>query len=160
MTEDREAKREAKSEADGKKLCLTSPADIRKIMERYGFAFSKSLGQNFLIDTHAVDKIVDAVRREIKKSPDSEGASAASKCLVIEIGPGFGVLTERLCDVAEHVIAIEKDKTLPPILREIVPAGNLDIICEDVLKCDLDTLIRDAGYETAVVVANLPYYIT
>lgn len=198
--------------ADDKKLCLTSPADISKIMKRYGFAFSKSLGQNFLIDSHVVDSIIDAVEKCVMRSaegslregdsPESslpksslpkgslpESGSAESKSaegksaegvsavggsvagggrlgdvLIIEIGPGFGVLTERLCEMGARmgtkVVAIEKDKSLPPILRELVPAPNLEIIEGDVLACDLDTVIRGAGCERAVVVANLPYYIT
>lgn len=145
---DVQAETTAREGSDVRTRCLTSPAHIKRIMEKHGFAFSKSLGQNFLIDSHAVDRIVDAVER------------LAGGGLVIEIGPGFGVLTERLCGVAERVIAIEKDKTLPPILRELVPAENLEIVCEDVLRCDLDQIIADAGFESAVVVANLPYYIT
>lgn len=146
-------------------LCLTSPTAIRKIMNRFGFEFSKSLGQNFLIDSNAVDKIVSAVRAAAQSSDRAAAQSSAEsseseQTAIIEIGPGFGVLTKRLCEISETVIAIEKDKTLPPILRELVPAPHLQIICEDVLKCDLDSVIRDAGCKDAVVVANLPYYIT
>ncbi len=137
--------RKEKSSTD-QPYCLTSPSDIRKIMTTYGFAFSKSLGQNFLIDAHIVEKIVSAA--------DVEGR------LVIEIGPGFGVLTEALCERAKRVIAIEKDKKIPPILRSLVPADNLEIVEGDVLQVSLDEVIEQAGYDDAIVVANLPYYIT
>ncbi len=129
-----------------RRYCLTSPADIKEIMRMCGFSFSKSLGQNFLIDSHIVEKIVDAAQVEGR--------------LVIEIGPGFGVLTEALCQKAAKVIAIEKDKKIPPILRTLVPADNLDIIEGDALQVNLDELVVQAGYEHAIVVANLPYYIT
>lgn len=125
---------------------LTSPSEIRRIMKENGFSFSKSLGQNFLIDSHAVEKIVGAV--------DLAGR------LVIEIGPGFGVLTRPLCRRAAKVICIEKDKTLPDILSKNVSADNLEIICDDVLRVDIDSVVEAAGFESAVVVANLPYYIT
>ncbi len=125
---------------------LSSPSEIRRIMSENGFSFSKSLGQNFLIDAHAVEKIV--------------GAAELKGRLVIEIGPGFGVLTQHLCRRAEKVICIEKDKTLPEIIRKNIFAENLEIIAEDVLRVDVDEIIQNAGFAEAVVVANLPYYIT
>ncbi len=143
---------EYNSDTNREDMCLTSPATIKAVMKTYGFAFSKSLGQNFLIDSHIVDKIVEAAFPQ-------DGESCKNG-LVIEIGPGFGVLTQRLCSRAEKVIAIEKDKKIPPILAELVPADNLQIIEEDALKLDWDRVITEAGYESAIVVANLPYYIT
>lgn len=131
---------------DNCKLDLTSPQVLKGLLQKYHFNFSKSLGQNYLIDRNIVDRII-------------EGAGVAGG-LVVEIGPGFGVLTQELVSKADKVIAIEKDKKIPAILSEIVPDKNLEIVCADVLKTDVVALIREAGYEDAIVVANLPYYIT
>lgn len=136
-----------KEEQRGGSRRLSTPSGIREALEAHGFSFSKALGQNFLADTNIVEKIVS--------ESEVEGR------LVIEIGPGFGSMTEVLCDVAESVIAIEKDRRIPEVLEKLVPADNLEIVCADVLKTDLDELIRaKLGFDSAVVVANLPYYIT
>lgn len=131
---------------DNCKLDLTSPQILRGLLQKYNFNFSKSLGQNYLIDRNIVERIIDG--------------AGIDGGLVVEIGPGFGVLTQELVDRADHVIAIEKDKKIPAILSDLVPNENLEIVCADVLKTDVAGLIRGAGYEEATVVANLPYYIT
>ncbi len=119
-----------------------------EIAEQNGFSFKKNFGQNFLIDSHVINKIISAA--DIK---DDE--------LVIEIGPGIGSLTEELLLRAKKVICIEIDKTLIPILEEnFKDFDNLTIINEDVLKVDLKQIIEDHGFKSAKLVANLPYYIT
>ena len=128
---------------------LYSPKYIKEILERHGFRFSKSLGQNFLIDGNIVRKIV------------SEGNITAED-YVIEIGPGMGTLTEELALRAKKVVAIEIDNTLLPILDETLGKyNNVEIVHGDVLKIDIGKLIEeklDGG--PVKVVANLPYYVT
>jgi len=128
---------------------LSSPKVIKEILEQTGFKFSKSLGQNFLIDENVLNTIID-------------GADINKNTCVIEIGPGFGTLTQRLCMNAKKVVAIEIDKTAVPILHEnLGEFTNLKIINEDVLKCDLNSIINDEfDGEDVKIVANLPYYIT
>ncbi len=119
-----------------------------EIAEANGFSFKKNFGQNFLIDGHVINKIINSA--DIK---DDE--------LVIEIGPGIGSLTEELLLRAKLVICIEIDKTLIPILEEnFKNFDNLVIINEDVLKVDLKEIIETHGFKSAKLVANLPYYIT
>ncbi len=127
---------------------LASPKVIKEILDRTGFKFSKSLGQNFLIDENVLSKITDA--------SDLDGAG------VIEIGPGFGALTQRLATCAEKVVAIEIDKTAIPVLEDnLSDFSNIKIINEDVLKCDLHSVIKEEfGTMSVKVCANLPYYIT
>ena len=127
---------------------LASPKVIKEILDRTGFKFSKSLGQNFLIDENVLTKITDA--------SDLDGAG------VIEIGPGFGTLTQRLAKCAEKVVAIEIDKTAIPVLEDnLSDFSNVKIINEDVLKCDLHSVIKEEfGGMNVKVCANLPYYIT
>ncbi len=128
---------------------LYSPKYIKEILEKHGFRFSKSLGQNFLIDGNIVRKIVDA------------GDITASD-YVIEIGPGMGTLTEELALRAKKVVAIEIDNTLLPILDETLGKyNNVEVVHGDVLKIDIQKLIEeklDGG--PVKVVANLPYYVT
>lgn len=128
---------------------LTSPKVIKQILEESGFKFSKSLGQNFLIDESVLDKMID-------------GSGINENTNVIEIGPGFGTLTQRLCMNAKKVVAIEIDKTAIPILEgNLSEFNNLTIINDDVLKCNLTDIInREFGGESVRIVANLPYYIT
>lgn len=128
---------------------LVSPKVIKEILEESGFKFSKSLGQNFLIDESVLDKMID-------------GSGINENTNVIEIGPGFGTLTQRLCQNAKKVVAIEIDKTAVPILQNnLSEFDNLKIINDDVLKCDLNKIIDDEfGIEPVKIVANLPYYIT
>ena len=127
---------------------LYSPKVIKDILDRYGFKFSKSLGQNFLIDGNIIKKIA-----EIAELDENSG--------VLEIGPGFGTLTQELCKKARKVIAIEIDKSLKEVHRGTLNYPNLKIIYEDFLRVDVNTLIEEEfeGLDVKVA-ANLPYYIT
>jgi 16S rRNA (adenine1518-N6/adenine1519-N6)-dimethyltransferase len=129
---------------------IATPGRTKEILDQYGFSFKKSLGQNFLIDTNILRKIVDAA--EIS---DETGA--------IEIGPGIGALTEQLARRAKKVVAFEIDKRLLPILADTLsPYDNVRIIHQDVLKADIHQVIADEFTNVAdiMVVANLPYYVT
>ncbi len=127
---------------------LYSPKIMKEILDRHGFEFSKSLGQNFLIDGNIINKIVDAAGID-----DSTG--------VVEIGPGFGTLTQGLCNKAKKVVAIEIDKSLKPVHLETLNYDNLKIIYDDFMKVDINKLIEDEFKGLKVkLVANLPYYIT
>ncbi len=127
---------------------LYSPKVMKEILEKYGFKFSKGLGQNFIIDKNVIDNICDSAQIDDKTG-------------VIEIGPGLGTLTQSLCKRAKKVIAIEIDSSLKEVHKETLPYKNLELVYEDFLKLDLDKLIDEklAGLEVKVV-ANLPYYIT
>lgn len=128
---------------------LSDIGTIKSILERYGFSFSKSLGQNFLINPSVCPKMAEL--------------SGAKKGVgVIEVGPGIGVLTCELARLADKVAAVELDKRLLPVLGEtLAEFDNIKIINEDILKLDLHKLISEEfeGMEV-VVCANLPYYIT
>ena len=127
---------------------LYSPKIVKEITDLYSFRFSKSLGQNFLVDKSFVDKIVDAA--------DVSGKN------VIEIGPGIGTITYEMAKVAKKVVAIEIDDSLIPIIEEnMAEFDNFDLIHEDILKADLEKIVAEefAG-ESFKVVSNLPYYIT
>ncbi len=128
---------------------LYSPKQVKEVLDRHGFYFSKSLGQNFLIDGNTVRKIVYL-------------SGITKEDCVIEIGPGMGTLTEELAINAKKVISIELDSRLKPILEEtLAPYGNTKIIFEDVLKVDLKELIKTECEGLSVkIVANLPYYVT
>lgn len=128
---------------------IATPIRTRAIMERYGFNFKKGFGQNFLIDTNVLDNIADA-------------AGITSEDTVLEIGPGFGSLTQTVAERAKKVISLEIDTKLIPILNEtLVDYNNIEIINKDVLKCDIDELSREKNDgKPFKVVANLPYYIT
>ncbi len=127
---------------------LYEPSTIRRIREEYGFKFSKSLGQNFLTDKNIIDDIVD-------------GAQIEPEDLVIEIGPGIGVITYESAQLAKKVIAVEIDKTLLPILEETLGEyDNIRVINEDILKLDLNEVIKEEGIEHVKIMGNLPYYIT
>ena len=128
---------------------LGNPQKTIEVIQKYEFAFQKKFGQNFLIDTHVLDKIISAA--EITKDD-----------LVVEIGPGIGTMTQYLACAAREVVAIEIDKMLIPILQETLSAyDNVTIINEDVLKVDLNKLAEEKnGGRPVKVVANLPYYIT
>lgn len=127
---------------------LYSPKVIKDILDRYGFKFSKSLGQNFLIDGNIIKRIVEI-------------AGLDEKSGVLEIGPGFGTLTQLLCKKANKVIAIEVDKSLIEVHKGTLNYPNLKIIYDDFLKVDVNTLIEEEfkGLDVKIV-ANLPYYIT
>jgi len=120
--------------------------NARKILAEHGLHPKKNLGQNFLTDGHVLDKIVAA-------------ASVTPDDLVIEVGPGLGVLTAELARAAKKVVAIEIDTNLADILRDTV-APNVEIINQDILKTDLGEIIAKSGFSSAKLVANLPYYIT
>ncbi|WP_449538321.1 16S rRNA (adenine(1518)-N(6)/adenine(1519)-N(6))-dimethyltransferase RsmA [Ferdinandcohnia sp. Marseille-Q9671] len=129
---------------------IATPLRTRAILEKHGFSFKKSLGQNFLIDTNILHRIID--HAEIT---DEMGA--------IEIGPGIGALTEQLAKRAKRVVAFEIDGRLLPILDDTLsPYSNVDIIHEDVLKADVRAVIQDKmqDIDDIMVVANLPYYVT
>ena len=128
---------------------LSDPKETIAVLQRYQFNFQKKFGQNFLIDGHVVDKIISAA--EITKDD-----------VVLEIGPGIGTMTQRLCEEAGDVIAVEIDRNLIPILTEDTCKDykNLRIINEDVLKLDLRDVLFEYGFRPVKVVANLPYYIT
>jgi 16S rRNA (adenine1518-N6/adenine1519-N6)-dimethyltransferase len=129
---------------------IATPGRTREILEKYGFSFKKSLGQNFLIDTNILRKIVD-----FAELSDETGA--------IEIGPGIGALTEQLARRAKKVVAFEIDQRLLPILEDTLsPYGNVRIIHQDVLKADIHRVIAEEFIDVAdiMVVANLPYYVT
>ena len=122
----------------------------RAILERHGFTFKKSFGQNFLTDTNILQKIVDT-------------AEIDNNVNVIEIGPGIGALTEFLAEKAAEVMAFEIDDRLVPILADTLrDFDNVKVVNEDILKSDLQTRIKDfANPDLPIkVVANLPYYIT
>lgn len=128
---------------------LASVKVIKEILAESGFGFSKSLGQNFLIDESVLEKMI--INSGITKDTN-----------VIEIGPGFGTLTQRLCMSAKKVVAIEIDSSAVPILESnLLDFDNFKVINADVLKTDLSELIRTEfdGGEVRIA-ANLPYYIT
>ena len=128
---------------------LYSPSHVKEVLERHGFKFSKSLGQNFLIDGNIVRKIVSE-------------ANITSNDYVLEIGPGMGTLTEELALRAKKVVAVELDNTLIPILEETIGKyNNVEVIHGDILKVDIEKLINDKLNGGPIkVVANLPYYVT
>jgi len=129
---------------------IATPARTREILNKFGFSFKKSLGQNFLIDTNILNRIVDH-------------AQLTGKSAAIEIGPGIGALTEQLARRSEKVVAFEIDQRLLPILEDTLsPYPNVKIIHSDVLKADVRAVIETefAGIEDVMVVANLPYYVT
>ena len=127
---------------------LYAPSTIRGIKEKYGFKLSKSLGQNFLTEKNIIDKIIDST-------------DITDEDLVIEIGPGVGVLTYEAAQRAKKVIAVEIDKNLIPILKDsLAEFDNVEVINQDVLKTDLNQIITDSGCREAKIIGNLPYYIT
>lgn len=120
------------------------------ILEKYGFSFKKSLGQNFLIDPNILTKIVDF-------------AGLTENSAAIEIGPGIGALTEQLAKRADKVLAFEIDQRLIPILKDtLAPYPNVEVINQDVLEADVNGVISDKFLpnQDIMVVANLPYYVT
>ena len=128
---------------------LGNARNTAEIIKKYGFSFQKRFGQNFLVDTHVLDKIINA-------------SEIGTEDGVIEIGPGIGTMTQRLCERAGRVVAVEIDKELIPILDDTLSGySNLKIINADIMKTDIAALIRDEFPDMNVkVVANLPYYIT
>lgn len=127
---------------------LYQQSTIKEIREKYGFKFSKNLGQNFLTDKNIIDKII-------------EGTGITEKDTVLEIGPGIGVITAEAAERARRVIAVEVDSSLLPILEETLGEySNVRIINEDVLKLDINRIIEEEQAERVKIIGNLPYYIT
>jgi 16S rRNA (adenine1518-N6/adenine1519-N6)-dimethyltransferase len=129
---------------------IATPNRTKEILKKYGFTFKKSLGQNFLIDTNILHRIVDH-------------AGITEETGAIEIGPGIGALTEQLAKRAKKVLAFEIDQRLLPILADTLsPYPNAKVIHQDVLKADLKGTLEQEfeNIEDLMVVANLPYYVT
>ena len=132
-----------------KEPTLGNPQNTIEVLQKYNFVFQKKFGQNFLIDTHVLDKIIAAA--EITKDD-----------FVLEIGPGIGTMTQYLACAARKVVAVEIDKALIPILEDTLSDyDNARVINNDVLKVDIAKLAEEEnGGKPIKVVANLPYYIT
>jgi len=128
---------------------LGIPSNTIEVLQKYNFNFQKKFGQNFLIDTHVLEKIIDA--SEITKED-----------CVLEIGPGIGTMTQYLAENAREVIAVEIDKALIPILGDTLKEyDNVTIINDDILKVDINRIVEEKNDGRPIkVVANLPYYIT
>ena len=128
---------------------LGNPKNTIEIIQKYEFMFQKKFGQNFLIDTHVLEKIISA-------------AGITKNDCVLEIGPGIGTMTQYLSENAGHVVAVEIDRNLIPILKETLEDyDNVTVINEDILRVDIKALAEEYnGGKPIKVVANLPYYIT
>ncbi|MEH7304492.1 16S rRNA (adenine(1518)-N(6)/adenine(1519)-N(6))-dimethyltransferase RsmA [Neobacillus drentensis] len=129
---------------------IATPVRTKEILNKYGFSFKKSLGQNFLIDTNILKKIVS-----FADLTENSGA--------IEIGPGIGALTEQLARTSKKVVAFEIDQRLLPILKDTLsPYPNVEIIHNDVLEADVAGVMAEKFTDITdiMVVANLPYYVT
>lgn len=128
---------------------LGNPKNTIEILQKYGFVFQKRFGQNFLIDTHVLEKIIKA--SEITKDD-----------FVLEIGPGIGTMTQYLAEAAGQVAAVEIDNALIPILEDTLKEwNNVTVIHGDILKTDIQKLAMEKNQGRPIkVVANLPYYIT
>ena len=128
---------------------LGNPKNTIEIIQKYEFMFQKKFGQNFLIDTHVLEKIISA-------------AGITKNDCVLEIGPGIGTMTQYLAENAGHVVAVEIDRNLIPILKEtLADYDNMTVINEDILRVDIKALAEEYnGGKPIKVVANLPYYIT
>ena len=132
-----------------KEPTLGNPQNTIAVLQKYHFSFQKKFGQNFLIDTHVLDKII-------------RSAEITKEDVVLEIGPGIGTMTQYLACAAKKVVAVEIDKALIPILNDtLADYNNVRIINDDVLKVDIARLTEEEnGGRPIKVVANLPYYIT
>lgn len=128
---------------------LGIPQNTIAVLQKYHFNFQKKYGQNFLVDPHVLEKIMEAA--EITKED-----------CVVEIGPGIGTMTQYLAERAGSVVAVEIDKNLIPILQEtLAEYQNITILNEDILKVDLNRIVEEKNQGRPIkVVANLPYYIT
>ena len=128
---------------------LGSPKATLEVINKYGFAFQKRFGQNFLIDSNILENIVSA-------------ANITKEDFVLEIGPGIGTMTQYLCENAREVMAVEIDDNLIPILADTLSAyDNVTVVNEDILKLDIAKVAKEHnGGRPIKVVANLPYYIT
>ena len=132
-----------------KEPTLGNPQNTVEVLQKYNFVFQKKFGQNFLIDTHVLDKIIAAA--EITKDD-----------FVLEIGPGIGTMTQYLADAAREVTAVEIDDALIPILQDTLKEwDNVSVIHGDILKTDIRKIADEKNQGRPIkVVANLPYYIT
>ena len=128
---------------------LGNPRNTIEILNKYKFVFQKKFGQNFLIDTHVLEKIIRA-------------ADITKEDFVLEIGPGIGTMTQYLAENAREVMAVEIDRNLIPILEDTLAGyDNVTVVNEDVLKLDLPEVVQKENAGKPIkVVANLPYYIT
>lgn len=128
---------------------LGNPQNTIEILKKYNFRFQKKFGQNFLIDTHVLEKIIAS-------------AGITREDFVLEIGPGIGTMTQYLCENARHVMAVEIDQNLIPILKDTLSSyDNVTVVNEDILKLDIARVAEEYNQGKSVkVVANLPYYIT
>ena len=128
---------------------LSSPKKTIEIIQKYNFDFQKKFGQNFLIDSHVLEKIIDA-------------ANITKDDFVLEIGPGIGTMTQYLSEHASEVMAVEIDHNLIPILKETLAGyDNVEVLNEDILKVDIGKIEEKKNQGRPIkVVANLPYYIT
>lgn len=129
---------------------IATVSRTKEILNKHGFTFKKSLGQNFLIDANVIHRVLDK-------------AEVSEDTAVIEVGPGIGSLTEQIAKRAGKVAAYEIDQRLIPVLNDtLAPYDNVTIINEDILKADIGAMIKEemAMYDEIVVIANLPYYIT
>lgn len=128
---------------------LGNPQNTIAVLQKYQFNFQKKFGQNFLIDTHVLDKIISA-------------AQITKDDMVLEVGPGIGTMTQYLCENAREVVAVEIDKNLIPILEDTLSEyDNVSVIHNDILKVDIEKLVQERNNGKPIkVVANLPYYIT
>ena len=135
--------------ADNRGDKLSNPQKTIEIIQKYKFNFQKKFGQNFLIDSHVLNKII-------------AGAGVTKEDMVLEIGPGIGTMTQYLAEAAREVVAVEIDRNLIPILQETLKVySNVTVINEDILKLDICGLVRERNHGRPIkVVANLPYYIT
>ena len=128
---------------------LGIPQNTIEVLQKYNFNFQKKFGQNFLIDTHVLEKIIDS-------------SGITKDDFILEIGPGIGTMTQYLAEHAREVVAVEIDKNLIPILADTLSAyDNVEVINDDILKVDINKLAEEKnGGKPIKVVANLPYYIT
>lgn len=128
---------------------LGIPQNTIAVLQKYHFVFQKKYGQNFLIDPHVLEKIVDAAR-------------ITGEDCVLEIGPGIGTMTQYLAESAREVVAVEIDRALIPILEDTLSSyDNVTLINEDIMKVDIQRLVQERNQGRPIkVVANLPYYIT
>ena len=128
---------------------LGNPQNTIEVLQKYDFHFQKKFGQNFLIDTHVLERIV-------------ESSNITKDDFVLEIGPGIGTMTQYLCEHAGRVMAVEIDKNLLPILADTLKEyDNVTVVNEDILKLDIGKIAEEYNDGKPIkVVANLPYYIT
>lgn len=130
------------------KAYLGNPSKTSEILNKFGLTAQKRYGQNFLIDSNILEKIVAS-------------AGITEEDTVLEIGPGIGTLTQHLAEAAKKVICVEIDKNMIPVLEyTLADFENVTVINQDILKADIVNILKENGAESAKVVANLPYYIT